>query len=111
MLKKSKQLAVADPGFPVGGHGPRRGGHGLPRQLHFENFVCQNERIWTLRGRAPGTPPLDPPMIGTVSFILGTEHYFQMFSSALNLTNSVQIHNVSRSKNLLQKKDIEDRNK
>ena len=47
---------VADPGFPVGGRG-------LPRQLHFENFVCQNERIWTLRGgRASGTPPLDPPM-------------------------------------------------
>ena len=34
---------MADPGFPVGGHG-------LPRRLHFENFVCQNERIWILRG-------------------------------------------------------------
>ena len=41
---------VADPGFPVGGRG-------LPRRLRFENFVCRNERIWTLRGRAPGTPP------------------------------------------------------
>ena len=39
------------------------GGRGLPRQLHFENFVCQNERIWPLGGRAPGTPSLDPPMI------------------------------------------------
>ena len=34
------------------------GGRGLPRQLRFEKFVCQNERIWTLRvGRALGTPP------------------------------------------------------
>ena len=46
----------------------RRGGRGLPRQLRFANFVCQNERIWTLGGRAPGTPPLDPPMI-QVSFL------------------------------------------
>ena len=46
---------VADPGFPAGGRG-------LPRRLRFENFVCQNERIWTLGGHAPGTPPLDPPM-------------------------------------------------
>ena len=47
-------FAVADPGFPVGA------GCGLLRQLRFENIVCQNERIWTLRGerrRAPGTPP------------------------------------------------------
>ena len=33
------------------------GGHGLPRQLRFQNFICQNERIWTLGGRAPGMPP------------------------------------------------------
>ena len=52
--------AVADLGFPVGGRG-------LLRRLRFENFVCQNERILTLGGggRAPGTPPLDPPMDGT----------------------------------------------
>ena len=33
------------------------GGCQLPRQLRFENFVCQNERIWTLGGRAPAAPP------------------------------------------------------
>ena len=51
--------AVADPGFPVGGgHGPRRGGRRLPRRLCFRNFLCQNERIRTLRGGcALGTPP------------------------------------------------------
>ena len=55
--------SVADPGFPVGGgHGPRTGGRGPPRQLHFKYFACQNERIWTHGGGAPGAPPLDPPM-------------------------------------------------
>ena len=29
-------MAVADPGFPVGGRGPRREGRGLPRWLRFE---------------------------------------------------------------------------
>ena len=49
---------MADPGFPVGGRGPRRGDRGLLRRVCFENFVCRNERIWTRRGeRAPGTPP------------------------------------------------------
>ena len=43
--------AVADPGFPVGGRG-------LLRWLRFIKFVCQNERIGSLRGgRAPGAPP------------------------------------------------------
>ena len=35
-----------------GGRRPRRGGRQLPRRLHFEKFVCQNERIWTRRGGA-----------------------------------------------------------
>ena len=51
--------AVADPGFPRrGGRGPRRRGCGLPRQLRFEHFVCQNERIGTLGG---GTRRARPP--------------------------------------------------
>ena len=33
------------------------GGPQLPRRLCFKKFVCQNERIWTLRGRAPVAPP------------------------------------------------------
>ena len=32
------------------------GGRQLPTQLHFIKFVCQNERIGTLRGRPPGAP-------------------------------------------------------
>ena len=44
-------IAVADPGFPIGGCGPHRG-HGLPRQLRFIKCICQNERIGSLRGGA-----------------------------------------------------------
>ena len=53
----SKYNTVADPGFPIGGRGPHRRGCVLPRQLHFENFVCQNERIGTLRGARAGRAP------------------------------------------------------
>ena len=54
----NKTYPVADLGFPVGGgRGPRRRGCGLPRWLHFENFVCQNERIGTLRGGARRARP------------------------------------------------------
>ena len=35
----------------------RGGGRQLPRQLRFEKFVCQNERIGTLGGPAPAAPP------------------------------------------------------
>ena len=35
-----------------GGHGPRSGERGLPRRLCFVKFVCQNERIGSLRGAA-----------------------------------------------------------
>ena len=54
----SSTFPVTGPGFPVGGRGPRRGDRGLPRQLRFEKFVCQNERIWTLRGAWAGHPPI-----------------------------------------------------
>ena len=54
--KMSLGNSVADPGFPVGGRGPRRGGRGPPKRLRFENFTCQNERIWTRRGGAGRAP-------------------------------------------------------
>ena len=50
-------FTVAGPGFPVWGRRSRKGGHWLRRRLRFENFVCRNKRIWTLRGRAQGTRP------------------------------------------------------
>ena len=40
----------ADPGFPVGGHGP-------PTWVLFGENVCENKRIGSHRGRTPGTPP------------------------------------------------------
>ena len=48
---------VEDPGFPVGGAWTSWGGRGLPRRLCFENFVCRNKRIWTLRGACAGHAP------------------------------------------------------
>ena len=59
-------FSVADPGFPVGGGVDLVGGHQLPRQLRFENFVCRNKRIWTLRGACAGHVLLDPPMLAVV---------------------------------------------
>ena len=41
--------SVVDPGLPARGVN-LIGGCLLPRQLHFKNFVCQNERIWTQGG-------------------------------------------------------------
>ena len=41
-------IAVADPGFPVGGV-DLVGGCGLQRRLRFVKFLCQNERIGSLR--------------------------------------------------------------
>ena len=49
-------IIVADPGFPVGGRRPRRGAP-TPEVATFRKFVYQNERIWTLRVRAPAAPP------------------------------------------------------
>ena len=57
-----KYSTVADPGFPIGGHGHCRRGCGLPRWLCFENFVCQIKRFGTLRGAHAGCTPLDLPM-------------------------------------------------
>ena len=61
-VKWNSTKPVADPGFPVGGSTCR--GRRLPRRLRFENFVCQNERIWTLSGRrgVHWAYPVDPPM-------------------------------------------------
>ena len=56
---------AADPGFPVGGGVDLVGGLGLPRWLHFENFVCQNERIWGGVRRASAN--VDPPMIKVIA--------------------------------------------
>ena len=48
-------FTVADPGFPVGGRGPVRGGRGPLTQALFAKNVCENERTGYRRG--------DPPML------------------------------------------------
>ena len=50
------EIVVADPGFPVGGRGPR-GGAWTPEAFTFRKFVCQSERIGTLRGDARRVRP------------------------------------------------------
>ena len=55
--------AVVDPGFPRGGGGGLDpfGGHGPSTQALFGKNVCENERIWSHRGRVLAHP-LDLPM-------------------------------------------------
>ena len=64
LLTRSKihRYSVADPRFPEAGDVDLVGGRGLPAQLRFVKFVCQNERIGSLVG-ARLVRPLDPPMI------------------------------------------------
>ena len=54
---------VADPGFPIGGVDPLKGGHGPPTWVLFGKYVCEKEKIWSCRGRVLGTPLLDLPML------------------------------------------------
>lgn len=58
-LVGANTMAMADPGFSVGGANLVKGGSRLPRRLHFKNFVCWCKRIWNLGGvgGASGAPP------------------------------------------------------
>ena len=61
LLSQNYCDAVADQGFPVAGGMDPLGRCGHLMQALFAENVCENERIGSRRGRAPGTP-LDPPM-------------------------------------------------
>ena len=55
---------MVDPGFPIGGHAPIRGGMDL-RCRHFSvKMYAKTKELGPIGGRAPGTP-LDPPMCPT----------------------------------------------
>ena len=57
-VKCHRDISVADPGFPIGGVDlVGRGGAWTPEVVTFQKFVCQNERIWTLRGACAGHAP------------------------------------------------------
>ena len=65
-------LAVADPGFPVGGRAPVRG-RGPPTWALLVKMYAKTKELGPIGGRAPGTPPLDPPMLRyTYSEICGS---------------------------------------
>ena len=53
---------MADPGFPVGGRGPVRGGRGPLMQALFGKNVCENKRIGSHGGVRPanGLEVADP---------------------------------------------------
>ena len=73
---------VADPGFPVGGGVDPLGGGGRvpPTWALFGENVCENERIGSHGGRAPGKPPLDPPMLSIGIPVLHNAHNCDMFT-------------------------------
>ena len=48
---------VADPGFPVGGRGPRTGERGPPRWYIMKILYVKTKESGPIGGRAPGTPP------------------------------------------------------
>ena len=50
-------FSVADPGFPIGGCGPVRGGRGPLTWMLFGKNVCKNERIGSIGGMRPACPP------------------------------------------------------
>ena len=55
-------MSVADPGFPLGGRGPRRGGVDSRGGYVSKILYVKMKEFGPKGGRAPGTPPLDPPM-------------------------------------------------
>ena len=68
MVSKTKLIyfcvyeSVPDPGFPVGGRGPRKRGVDSRGSYVSKILYVKTKESGPLGGRAPGTPPLDPPM-------------------------------------------------
>ena len=48
---------MADPGFLVGGRGPRRGGMDSRGGFVLKILFVKTKELGPLRGRAPGAPP------------------------------------------------------
>ena len=60
--------SVADPGFPIGGRAPVRGGMDLRRGHFSVKMYAKTKELGPIGGRAPGTPSLDPPMYHDAGF-------------------------------------------
>ena len=54
---------MADPGFPVEGGVDFKGGLDSRDGYVFQIVYVKTKESGSLGGRAPGTPPLDPPMV------------------------------------------------
>ena len=64
---------LADPGFLVGGRGPRGGGAWTPEAVKFQKFcMLKRKNLDPLGGRAPGTPPRSANDIENLKFCGGT---------------------------------------
>ena len=84
------------------------GGDGLPWWLWLENFVCQNERIWTLGGHYQAHP-LDPPMNMLTNLIcvtvkcwaIGNQHpsvtVIHHFLFSLSLCNMKDLYSTGKT--------------
>ena len=86
-LAKLRIFAVADPGFPIGGRGPRRGAV-YPRGSYVSKILhVKMKESGPVGGRAPGAPPLDPPC-----FVFNSQHLvtggFQIFDNALKIRSA-----------------------
>ena len=59
---KLLSFTVADPGFPVGGHAPIRGGVDLRRGHFLVKMYAKMKELGPIGGVCRTRPPLDPPM-------------------------------------------------
>ena len=55
-------IPVADPGFPVGGRRPHRGGTNSRGGYVLKNLYVKMKESGPVGGHAPAAPPLDPPL-------------------------------------------------
>ena len=54
--------SVADPGFPIGGHGPIRGGMDLQCGCFLAKMCAKMKEFGPIGAHVPSMSPLDPPM-------------------------------------------------
>ena len=53
----------ADPGFPVGGGADPLEGRQHTILSNFPKNCMKSRKFWAVGGRAPGAPPLNPPLV------------------------------------------------
>ena len=71
-----------------GGSRISRRGRRLTRGLHFKIVLCQHERIRTLRGRPPASPPPLDPAMGDICEQTD-ERYYTWYTELITKTNEI----------------------